>query len=61
MEVNKMGYRLLVKRGRKWQNGLVEYPNQEVADARAVEMRAVGHTVKVVPNSYFGISKQEVS
>ena len=52
-----MKYRLLMKKGNKWLGGRIEYDTKELAEARATYFRNKGKLVKVVPNSYFGISK----
>lgn len=52
-----MMYRLVFIKGGREIYGRVEYETQEEAEARAQYFRARKEKVKVVPNSYFGLSK----
>ena len=52
-----MKYRLLIRERGKWIGGRIEYDTKELAEARADYFRSHKKSVKVVQNSYFGLSK----
>ena len=57
-EVESMRYRIVIElRSGRELYGNIEYDTKELAEARADYFRAHHKKVKVVPNSYFGLSK----